>query len=300
MPKKKFYGFPILPKAGLANMLIPWAECYIWCKDKEVREISPYWRKVRIGPYLRGERDKRQYQKLFVDAGKVSGLKRIWFLLFFRRVNFEEFRFLDPVKVVSDNTIVCFSSMNYLERLVKRQAEIIEELYRITRKKFWPIGLPNIFIAIHVRLGDFPTKSELQSQVYFRQPIEWYVEVLKNLRNALGRDIPAIIFSDGTDTELAPLLGIFNVSRSHYSEAITDLLALANSTVIITSRSSFSLFGAFLGAVPSIWYKGKNEICGNGYMGDGEAGGLEIEWMPGEGFPQGFLHELKNRIGAKR
>jgi len=27
--KKTIYGFPILPKAGLANMLIPWADCLV-------------------------------------------------------------------------------------------------------------------------------------------------------------------------------------------------------------------------------------------------------------------------------
>ena len=88
--KKTIYGFPILPKAGLANMLIPWADCLVWCKDNGIRQISPFWGKIRIGPYLRKERDKRQYQRLFNPHGTITGLRRLFLLTISRRVFYED------------------------------------------------------------------------------------------------------------------------------------------------------------------------------------------------------------------
>ncbi len=98
---KKLYGFPILPKAGLANMLIPWAECVIWCNDHGIKQIAPFWRKFRLGPHLRGERDKRQYHKLFTAKGKIAGLKRLLLLLTSKQITFENYNLLKDTKQIS-------------------------------------------------------------------------------------------------------------------------------------------------------------------------------------------------------
>jgi len=186
--------------------------------------------------------------------------------------------------------------MNHLERLIGRHEEIIGELYRITRPKYWPTGLPQTFIGVHIRMGDFPQKVDTRKQVNFRQPMEWYIEALQQLRISLGIRLPAIVFSDGTDKELAPILRLDNIIRSPFSEAISDLLAIAKSIVILTSRSSFSLMGAYLGQVPSVWYIGKKEICGTGYMPSDRSTTLEIEWMPGQMLSNEFIDALKKRI----
>ena len=109
----------------------------------------------------------------------------------------------------------------------------------------------------------------------------------------------AIIFSDGSDKELAPILNLDNVIRSPFSASISDLLGIAKSTLIITSRSSYSLVGAYLGQVPSIWYEGKKDICGNGYMPDNLSSLYEIEWMPGQVFSNEFIEGIKNRYHSK-
>jgi len=189
--------------------------------------------------------------------------------------------------------------MNHLERLVGRNEEIDMELRRITKSKFLPANLPSIFIGVHVRFGDFPDRVEGSDQINFRQPIEWYVEGIQQLRIVLKGNIPAIVFSDGMDQELEPLLKLENVVRSPQSEAISDLFAIARSLVLFTSRSSFSLFGAFLGQVPSIWYEGKKDIYRKGYLKNDDTE-LSIEWMPGQLFPDAFLTELKTRIDCKK
>nr|WP_315161286.1 alpha-1,2-fucosyltransferase [uncultured Flavobacterium sp.] len=294
--KSKIYGFPILPKAGLGNMLIPWADCYIWCKDLGIQQIAPFWRKIRVGPYLRGERDKRQYQKLFISGNMINGLSRLFLLLISKRISAEEFRNLNVKKSKILPTLVTFSDMNKLDLLLGRHEEVLNELYKITKPKFWPVKLQKSFIGIHIRMGDFPEKSNSLTQINFRIPLEWYIESLNQIRMALGNDFPVVIFSDGTDKEIESILKLPNVIRSPYSESISDLLAIAKSTVIITSRSSYSLFAAFLGQVPSIWYSGKDAIYKKSYMPTEKNGNLEIEWMPGQFLTAEFIESLKERI----
>jgi hypothetical protein len=291
----KVYGYPILPKAGLANMLIPWAECFIWCHDNGIMQIAPFWHKARIGPYLRRERDKRQYQNLFTAKEAVTGIKRLFLVLIAKKINSENFEISKDVKQISQTTLVCFSDMNHLERLIGRQQQVLSEIYRITRPELWPKNLPVKFIGIHIRLGDFPLKSEGSRQIYFRQPVQWYIGALKELKKSLKTDLPVLVFSDGTDQELSGLLEIEHVSRSPYTEAISDLLAIAHSLVLITSRSSFSLFGAFLGQTPTIWYQGKTDICGHDYL-ESNNRDLAVEWMPGNKLPERFLTILNSKL----
>jgi hypothetical protein len=294
--KNKIYGFPVLPKAGLGNMLIPWADCYIWCKDLGLEQIPPFWRKIRIGPYLRGERDKRQYQRLFINSKFIYRLKRLLLLLVSNKISAEKFRELKAYKTNFPATLVCFSDMNQFERLIGRHDEVLKELIRITRPEYLPFDLLLSFIGVHIRMGDFPLKSETENQINFRIPLEWYLGVLKELRITLGDNFPIIIFSDGTEEEIGAVLALENVFRSTFKESITDMLAIAKSTVIITSRSSYSLFGAYLGQVPSIWYKGRNEIYDYSYFPTEQTVSLEVEWMPGQILTKDFINAVKERI----
>jgi hypothetical protein len=186
--------------------------------------------------------------------------------------------------------------MNQFNRLIGRHEEVIEELYRITRPEYWPFGLPHSYIGVHIRMGDFPLKSVVEKQHYFRIPLEWYLGVISELRRNLGFNFPIVIFSDGTDDEITDILELGDVIRSPFTESITDLLAIAKSTVIITSRSSYSLFGAYLGQVPSIWYEGKNEIYDFSYMPTELNASLEIEWMPEELLTNEFVNSIKDRV----
>jgi hypothetical protein len=294
--KSKIYGIAVLPKAGLGNMLIPWADCYMWCKDSGIQQIAPSWRKIRVGPYLRGERDKRQYQKLFISGNMITGLFRLFLLLISKSYSAEEFRNSNVKKSRILPTLVTFSDMNKLDLLQGRHEEVLNELYKITRPKYWPVKLQKSFIGIHIRMGDFPEKSNHPLQINFRIPLDWYIKCLNQVRMVLGDDFPVVIFSDGTDKEIEAILKLPNVVRSPYSESISDLLAIAKAKVIITSRSSYSLFGAFLGQVPSVWYSGKDAIYKKSYMPAEKNGNLEIEWMPGQFLTAEFIESLKERI----
>jgi len=295
--KNKIYGYPILPKAGLGNMLLVWADCYISCKDLKIKQIAPFWRKLRIGTYLRGERDKREYQRLFTNGKNISGINRLLLLLISNKVSTEDFKktkFKNKLSLLPK--VVTFSSMNNFNRLTGRHNEVLKEVYNITKPKYWPINLPKSFIAIHIRRGDFPEMSNEINQIYFKIPIEWYIDALNQIRNQIGNDFPVVIFSDGTDEEVKPILSLPKVIRSSYPESISDMLAISKAIVIITSKSTYSLFGAFLGQVPSLWYIGKNDIYKSSYMPAEQNSSLEIEWMPNQILPDDFMNTIKKRI----
>jgi len=176
---------------------------------------------------------------------------------------------------------------------------VLAGLYRITRPCFHPVGIiDRPFVGMHIRLGDFPSIPEAEAHVAvnYRLPIEWYIGCLLEIRHALEVQLEAIVFSDGSDAELSPILSVSNVSRSPFRAAITDMLALSASSVIITSRSTFSLWGSYLGQVPAIWYPRKSDVCGAGVIARQESRDLEVEWMPGHSLPKGFIDGVRDRI----
>ena len=235
------YGYPALMKAGLGNMLFPWADCYLWCKDHDAVMIAPFWAKLRIGPYLRREKDKRSYERLFKDQNHVSGFKRILVLATVKLYDYENF----GEEYKKNGAIVRFTSMACMDRLMNRHEEVKRGLVDIIRPEYLPKPSMEPFIGIHVRLGDYVVPDKKSPSWISRLPIEWYVAALDRVREILGVNFKTIVFSDGLDSELSQLLLQPNVSRSPYRESITDILALSQAKVIIGSCSTFRVFWCF-------------------------------------------------------
>ena len=91
-------------------------------------------------------------------------------------------------------------------------------------------------------------------------PLQWYVNIVKNVRKELGSDILVNVFSDGTDEDLAEILKLPNVRRCFYGSAIADMLALSESPLLIGSGSTFSMWASYLGRMPVIWYPGLHRM----------------------------------------
>ncbi len=98
------YGFADVGRAGLANMLLPWARCEVFCRKHGLRMLAPQWTQPRIGPLLRREKDKRYYFGLFKDDGYVSGPRRWWLLAISARVGEANLISTDRQLLNSDNT----------------------------------------------------------------------------------------------------------------------------------------------------------------------------------------------------
>jgi hypothetical protein len=111
-------------------------------------------------------------------------------------------------------------------------------------------------VSIHVRRGDF---RELRSGEDFAQvglvrtPTDYFKSIIISLRHVAGCTLPVTLFSDGSDGELDELLRLGDVHRHRPAAAITDLLLMSRSKVVVASAgSTFGYWAGFLSDAPLI------------------------------------------------
>jgi hypothetical protein len=267
------YGYPELGRYGLGHSLLAWARCHIWCQAHQASMLGPIWLRPRIGPYLRRERDKREYFKLFNNAGYKGEPQRTWLLLTAdkcaaERLVANETPRLNAGKpfVVIFRNALANNFETYFHEVKGHGPTLHKALHAITRPTYWPAHTARPFIALHVRLGDFSAFDPAyaaQGQHNRRLPIDWYCHALDALRRALGFDMSATVFSDGDDTELTPLLALPHVQRALDGESVTHMLGMAHARAIISTGSGFSLWSAFFGQMPRITYPQQHLVTVN-------------------------------------
>ena len=231
--KHERYVYAQLPRTGLCNMLFPWARAELYARDHSLKILAPQWVKLfRVGPWLRGEMDKRYYFKQFTNRGYINGIER-WFALHFEQ-----------------SSIVYFRGMgNWFADICGEQKFLASALRKIASDTILRVvdSLPEKYVGIHVRRGDFSTLG-------LSKPIEYYIKGLHRAREIAGENLPALVFSDGRNEELGDLLQEDFVSIMPAGPALQDMLSLSKSTIIVgTDNSTFSGWAAFLGQMPNIW-----------------------------------------------
>lgn len=294
---RKLYGYPDVGRFGLGHSLLAWARCVVWCRETGAEMIAPEWFRLRIGPWLRGERDKRTYSLLFTNKGKWTGLARTWLLSTSRKVPSTDV--VDRLPSDRTRTVVVFTNAladnekKHFHEVLGHAPVLRDALIRMTRPEYRPAPAKEPFIGVHVRLGDFTKVSDPSAiqphQNNIRLPLSWYVEKLHQLRSAIG-EMPAMVFSDGSDEELSELLAQSLVSRAPRQSAVTDMLSIAQSSVLISSGSGFSLWGAFLGEVPRVCFPGQNVVKAH------EDPYMETQSGIGEPLSAHFADGLRSRI----
>ena len=229
--------------AGLGNILFPWATALVYAKTHKLTRIQTTWKNLKFGTFIRKERDKRMYMDLFTGYDGLSGFKK--FLL----LNFSK-----NVKV--------FSGMNELfDPFKNNQIFVKKELLKMINP--YHIEKASAFndnsIAIHIRMGDFAIPDNEQvlrgGNWNYRLPIKWYISIVEKIREK--SNIPIYIFSDADNDEIKEILELKNCSRAYFGSAISDMIALSNCKVLISSASTFSMWASFLGQMPTIWFPGQ-------------------------------------------
>lgn len=229
--------------AGLGNILFPWATALVYAKKNNLKRIQTTWKSIKIGTFIRKERDKRMYIDLFTGKDGESGLKKFYLLNF-------------------TNQVKSFSSMERLfepfkeyQNIVKEEILKIVNPYHIKRAKEFNTDS----IAVHIRMGDFeqPKNEEVlrNGDWNYRLPIKWYINIINKIRKET--DLPIFIFSDAKDAEIKEILELKNCSRAYFGSAISDMLALSSARVLVSSASTFSMWASFLGQLPTIWFPGQ-------------------------------------------
>lgn len=251
----KIYAFADLPRTGLCNMLNVWARAFLWSKKNDVKLIAPNWVKCsRLGPWLRGERDKRYYFGQFTNDGYVRGLEKLCALTFKKRLS-------EDVEITeSSHGIVCFSGQrDDILDFCDYSKELYLELKRIASKNIIDRlnQLPDKYIAVHIRRGDFKSIGLTLSDEYYLRAIAKAAETLST--------VPILVFSDAKPDELSFLTNNCEFASKIIlmppAPALHDVLSLAHSSALVgTNGSSFSEWAAFLGRMPTFWSKDARKV----------------------------------------
>jgi hypothetical protein len=292
---QKLYGYPDMGRTGLGHSLLAWARCAVWCRDTGAIMLAPRWLRVRVGPYLRGERDKRDYFKLFQKGDYLHEPQRGWLLLTADKL-YAELDLPAAKTKFRHNTVVVFrNAMSNNEKkmfhFVEKDGRFLrDEFLKMVRPEFIPAPAAEPFIAAHVRMGDFRLANidDLKAGVTnSRLPVEWYADVACRLRSQLGREAPLVVISDGPDDALAPLLSLPNARRTPKQESVADMLTISQASALIASYSGFSHWGAVFGEVPRITFPSQVSV---------KLPQPDVECDFGQSLPDDFIEAVYSRL----
>jgi len=258
-----FLVYPQLPRAGLGNMLFVWARAVLFAQLNSIPVIAPNWGTIKIGPYLRGERDKRDYGSFFSQRYYAS--KYHYFLRFLLRQNISYNPAISKIDLSNlEPNLFIFNSLphwsDYFIDLKEHQLFIKHRLVSSLRESVFKSIFSRVApeIGIHIRMGDFKVLKpgdDFTQLGNVRTPINWYIGLIYAIREVAKFNVPVTLFSDGHDEELSELLKLPNISRPPLASALSDLLTLSRSKLLITSSgSTFSSWASYLGQCPTIWH----------------------------------------------
>jgi hypothetical protein len=296
-------GYPNVGRFGLTHSLLAWARCHLWCADHGLEMLAPSWLHLRVGPYLRRERDKRAYHRLFQFRDYTTGARRLALLSLAPRVNAEDVDLAAELarpglRLVVFNNRRSENEDYHFHHLVGRSAQVRQALVRMTKVRHLPKPVAFPHIAVHIRMGDFKTHPSLDTVragiTCARLPTGWYAEMIQALRAQLGRELPVRLYSDGHDSDLREVLGLPGVSRVGPCAAITDLLSISMASVFVSSGSGFSFWGSYLGDVPRVCFPGQRQYR---VLGEPDPLDREPECESGSEISTSFIDHVRQRLG---
>jgi hypothetical protein len=257
----------LLPHAGLGNVLFVWAKAMLFSRMHNLPLHTSGWNKVKLGPWLRGDRSKRFYGNSF-----RRDTPRLQRLLIKPKSRFmpEKRKLCNPplsqheAGELLPYSQVIFSTLPYWSDFfkgIKEHREIVkQELYGILvpsmRERLFSCAPP--VLGVHVRLGDFRNLApheQFKDAGGVRTPQEYFIKMIKRIREIKGEEVPAMIFTDGHPPEISQILALPNVSLAPTNPDIVDLLLLSRSKLVITSAgSTFGYWAGFLSEAPLIMH----------------------------------------------
>lgn len=235
-------GFIRFGGAGLANCLFVACRAYSYSKKYHAEMIRPTWEKVSLGPFLRHEKDKRFYGGLFNDSG-ISGFKKLRLICSKTYLETE----IDGFEKDGNGVLKVAGLARYFQELDHKDS--VEYLSSVINESIYESLRGEDFdktVAVHIRLGDYPEAR--------RTPLSWYKKQIDQVLS-VNHKLRISVFSDGSDAELSEILSCPNTRRVFYGNALADILAISKSRLVVASDSTFSAWGAFIGHIPTLFYK---------------------------------------------
>ncbi len=222
--------------------------------------LAPQWVNLfRVGPWLRRERDKRYYFSCFSNRQYVHGLTR-WIILH-SAIHVPEESALKHMVVNSDwrPFVIDFRGMDgfFSSFLLEHEylfARLLETISPSIRLQLDSV-LNKPFVAVHIRRGDFQTIGQAIGNEWYLKALDVALADTAPPRGLKKEDLLIRVFTDG-DAESVRFISLRpNVVVMPQAPAIFDLLMMSRSLALVgTSRSTFSMWAAFLGQMPSYWH----------------------------------------------
>lgn len=226
-------------------MLYVWARAVAFASINDAELHVSSWSRLRLGPLLRLERSKRLYLGSFRRDPLPSRLRLL--MLCAARTPICDPPLFPVARRHAAGVLYVFDRLggepsDPFRDLIPYRSTIIANFHAMLadRIRVRLDGLESPVIGIHVRRGDFNRSA-------WFTPIEHFCDRLRALRAVAGCELPATIFSDGSNADLAPLLAMPNVRRSGEQPDVIDLILLSRSRIIVPSRAStFGMLAGFL------------------------------------------------------
>lgn len=245
-----------MPKAGLGNQLFPLMRAYTFAYLNHLPVAVYNYHQIKIGPWLRGEKSKRNYKGFFNFEKSLAGDLIIKFgvnrLDKIYLINEPPLRKVEPG--LKSNFM--FSEIpdyrHYFDGLQENRELVLslfsELVFPGIKSRLEKLKSP--CIGVHIRMGDFKVPDEgiaFGTVGHTRSPEEYFIEMILAIRKMHGSCLPVSVFTDGRKEELKKLFQLQNIHIVEGNNDLTDLLLLSKSKIIITSAgSTFSYWAAFL------------------------------------------------------
>ena len=252
----------LLPKAGLGNQLFPLMKAYTFGVLNNLPVIVTGYHQVKIGPYLRREKTKRNYHNNFSFEKSIWGewLDR-------RRVRDINFKIigespLERIVNLEENVIYRYSQLPHWTDLfagLREHRTLVKEILtnklgEKIKKKVQELKSP--CIGVHIRMGDFKKLKEgedFRKVGATRTEESYFIEKINQIRQINGSCLPVAVFTDGYRSEFSQLFNLPEVKLVEGNPDIVDLIHLSKSKVIVASaNSTFSYWAGFLSEAPII------------------------------------------------
>lgn len=242
------FGLFRTPGPGFGNLLFPISRALIGAQNTNGIFVQPTIRQLKIGTFLRNEPDKRTYGRIFNHRGL-----RDWYLrfksTFLKSIMEGDF----DIELRRDVTVSYSGLKGYFHDL-NGHADVIKT-YLLDIRRTPKTSLPPYDIAVHIRLGDFASFKPNMNSESMRQPIDWYDTALRLGCETWSISNPrVVVFSDAPDDdEVKRFAKTWSAEIDHSDNALEAILYIGQAKGLVASRSTFSMWGAFLSGCPAIW-----------------------------------------------
>lgn len=208
--------------------------------------VIPTLRQIKIGTYLRQEKDKRTYGDIFRPRSATEAGH--W-------INAAILPSRDETEENSSARVVRYEGIAHqFHDLQGYETQIRDFLKHRSKAK---IAKVEYDIAVHVRRTDFGPPQAGAPLQNTQTPLDWYREALLVAKERIGKPNPStMVFTDANPLALIEELGIGQAIPEPKGNALTSIFAMSQAKIIIASRSTFSAWAQYLGGSYAIWPSG--------------------------------------------